>query len=247
MKTIFFFLFTFLLSCSLQAQHIVEISYWKYTNGLNSKQKKQSYYLEKYNENHVLFEKATFIYNDSIYDRTVYIYNDKKQKIAEEDYVRTHKLIVKRNYTYDDNGLLQMMYWRGRNKMGDSLTWRQQYFYDSSGRMVKMMETTDGYTASLITHRYEYENKGDAKMVTESVLSLEKKKVKKKISIYNSKGLLIKVTYKGLGYLLDYNGDVMYEYELDAQGNWIKQKVGERLSAISPWIWVGEYRKKKLL
>lgn len=244
MKTVFFFLLTILLHSLLQAQQIVEFSYWKYTNGLNSKPKKQSYYLEKYDADNLLVEKATHIYNDSMYDRTVYIYNDKKLKIAEEDFVRTNKLLVKRNYEYNSSGLLQMMYWGGRNKKGDSLTRRQQYFYDSAGLLLKMVETTDGYS-DLITHGYGYKNSGNGKTVTESVSSGEKKKVQKKFSTYNSRGLLIKVTYN-FGYMLSYNPDYIYEYEYDAQGNWIKQKVSERLSKISPWIWVGEYRKRKL-
>lgn len=246
MKIIFFFGFTLSLSLSLQAQQMVEISYWKYTNGLYGKQKKQSYYLEKYDADNLMFEKATHIFNDSIFDRTVYTYNDKKQKIAEEDYVRTHKLVSKRNYEYNESGLLQMKYWKGRNKRGDSLTWRQQYFYDSSGRPVKMMATTDDYAGHLITHNYEYENKGEEIMVTESIYTKGKKKVQKKFSTYNGRGLIIKVIYS-FGYMLSYNPDFKYEYEYDVQGNWIKQKVRQRLSDISPWIWVGEYRKKKLL
>jgi hypothetical protein len=246
MKTIFLFGFTLLLSFSLKAQQMIEISYWKYTNGLNGKQKKQSYYLEKYDSADLLIEKTAPVYNDSIYDRTVYTYNDKKQKTAEEDYVRNHQSVSKRNYTYNSSGLLEMMYWKGRNKKGDSLTRRQHYFFDSSGRMVKMMQTIDGYDADLIIHQYEYETNGDGMMVTESILTKGKKKVQKKFSTYNSRGLIIKVTYN-FGYMLSYNPHFMYEYEYDAQGNWIKQKVGQRLSAISPWIWVGEYRKKKWL
>jgi hypothetical protein len=245
MKTVFLFLSTGLLTYSLQAQQTIETSYWKYTIGLNSKLKKQSSYIEKYDKDNLLVEKVTYFYSDSLYDRTVYVYNNKKQKIAEEDYIRTHKLIRKKNYEYNDSSLLQLMYWKGRNKIGDSITWREHYYYNAEGRLIKMVETSDGYYPSE-THLYQYENKDDGKMVTELVSTEGRKRVQKKFTTYNNKGLITKVTHKGAAPMLDYMSDFIYEYEYDGEGNRIKQKVLERISKTSPWLWTGEYRKKKL-
>jgi hypothetical protein len=245
MKKVFLFLLTGLLNYSLQAQQTIEFSYWKYSNGLNSKPRKMSSFLEKYNADNLLIERTAGAYNDSLYDRTVYTYNTKKQKIAEEDYVLTHKPVRKKNYEYNDSGLLQIMHWKGRNKIGDSIIWREQYFYDAEGRLIKMVETSgDHYPAE--THLYEYENKGDKKIMTEAVSTEGRKKIRKKITTYNNKGLIIKLTQKGFNSMLSYPDEVIYEYEYDAEGNWMKRKVLERISKISPWIWTGEYRRKKL-
>ena len=241
LKTIFFFLLTGLLSHSLQAQQTFEFSHWKYSNGLNSKQRKLSSQFEKYDADNLLVERANNFYNDSFYDRTIYVYNNKKQKIAEEDYVRTNKLVMKKNYEYNDIDLLQLMYWKGRNKVGDSLTWREQYFYDAAGQLVKMIESSDGHYSGL-THLYHYENKGGRKIVTESILMEGKKKVKKIITSYNNKGLIIKIAHNGFNYMTD----VIYDYEYDAEGNWVKRKACERQSRISPWIWTGEYLRQKV-
>ena len=241
MKIMLFFLLTGSLNYTLQAQQIFEFSHWKYSNGLNSKQRKLSFQLEKYDADNLLVERASNFYSDSLYDRTVYTYNNKKQKIAEEDYVRTHKLVMKRNYEYNDIGLLQMMHWKGRNKVGDSLTWREQYFYDAAGRLVRMIETSDGHYSGL-THLYQYENKADSKIITESISMEGKKKVQKIITAYNNKELIIKIAYKGFNNMTD----VIYDYEYDDKGNWVKRKACERQSGISPWIWTGEYRRQKL-
>jgi hypothetical protein len=245
MKTAFFFLLTFTLCYSVQAQQTFELSYWKYSNGLNSKQRKQYSLLEKHDADNVLVERIAGSDSNDLYNRTVYIYCNKNKKIAEEGYVLTHNQFVKRNYVYNDSGFLQLMYWKGRNKKGDSIIWREQYFYDTAGRLAKMIETSEDHYPA-ITHRYQYEKKVDGKVVTETVSMEGRKRVSKKFTKYNNNGLVIKITHKGAAPLFDYINDFIYKYEYDREGNWINKKVLERISKISPWIWAGEYRKKKL-
>jgi hypothetical protein len=226
---------------SAEAQHTIEFTHWKYTNGLNSKQKRQGIILEKYDADGLLLERTTPVYEDSLTDKTLCIYNSKKQKIAEEKYIRAHQLVDKSNFSYNDRGFLQLAWEEHRNKQGDRYKWQQEYFYDSSGRLQKMIETADGHYPAQV-HIYQYATKDSDQIVTELLSTEGKKKVKKIITTYNSKGLIIKKMHRGF----DYMTDSVFRYEYDATGDWVIQQVCERKSRISPWIWVGEYRKVKL-
>lgn len=235
------FLLILLALQSAEAQHTIECTHWKYTNGLHSKQKRQGIILEKYDADGLLLERTTPVYEDSLTDKTLYIYNSKKQKIAEEKYVRTHRLVDKRNFSYNDSGLLKLAWEEQRTKQGERYNWQEEYFYDSSGRLVKMIETADGHYPAQV-HVYQYTIKDSNQVVTELLSAEGKKKVKKIITTYNSKGLIIKKLHQGF----DYMTDSIFRYEYDAAGDWTVQQVCERQSRISPWIWVGEYRKVKL-
>lgn len=241
MKTRLPFLLILLAIQSAEAQHTIELTHWKYTNGLHSKQRRQGIILEKYDANGLLLERTTPVYEDSLTDKTVYIYNSKKQKIAEEKYVRTHKLVDKRNFSYNDSGLLQYAWEEYRTKQGDRYKWQEEYFYDSSRRLVKMIETWDGHYPAQV-HVYQYATRDSNQIVTELLTTVGKKKVKKIITTYNSKGLIIKKLHRGF----DYMTDSVFRYEYDATGDWTVQQVCERQSRISPWIWVGEFRRVKL-
>lgn len=241
MKPRLLFLLILLALQSAEAQHTIECTHWKYTNGLHSKQKRQGIILEKYDVDGLLLERTTPVYEDSLTDKTLYIYNSKKQKIAEEKYVRTHRLVDKRNFSYNDSGLLKLAWEEQRTKQGERYNWQEEYFYDSSGRLVKMIETADGHYPAQV-HVYQYTIKDSNQVVTELLSAEGKKKVKKIITTYNSKGLIIKKLHRGF----DYMTDSIFRYEYDAAGDWTVQQVCERQSRISPWIWVGEYRKVKL-
>jgi hypothetical protein len=118
MKPRLLFLLILLALQSAEAQHTIECTHWKYTNGLHSKQKRQGIILEKYDADGLLLERTTPVYEDSLTDKTLYIYNSKKQKIAEEKYVRTHRLVDKRNFSYNDSGLLKLAWEEQRTKQG---------------------------------------------------------------------------------------------------------------------------------
>ena len=241
MKKVLPALFILLVAETTRAQHTFQLTYWKYSNGLHSKQRIQSTILEIYDADGRLLERTTPVYDDSLTDKTVYIYNSKKQKIAEEKYVRTHKLVDKRNFSYNDSGLLQYAWEEYRTKQGDRYKWQEEYFYDSSRRLVKMIETWDGHYPAQV-HVYQYATRDSNQIVTELLTTVGKKKVKKIIATYNSKGLIIKKLHRGF----DYMTDSVFRYEYDATGDWTVQQVCERQSRISPWIWVGEFRKRRI-
>lgn len=241
MKKVLPALFILLVAETTRAQHTFQLTYWKYSNGLHSKQRIQSTILEIYDADGRLLERTTPVYEDSLTDKTVYIYNSKKQKIAEEKYVRIHQLVNKRDFSYNDSGLLQYAWEEYRTKQGDRYKWQEEYFYDSSRRLVKLIETWDGHYPAQI-HVYQYATKDSTQIVTELLTTVGKKKVKKIITTYNSKGLIIKKLHRGF----DYVTDSVFRYEYDAAGDWTVQQVCERKSRISPWIWVGEFRRKKM-
>ncbi len=224
----------------VQAQYTIELTHWKYSNGLHSKQKRQEIVLEKYDTNGLLLERTSPAYGDSLRDRTLYIYNNKKQKIAEEKYVRTHQLVDKKNFSYNDSGFVQYAWEEHRTKEGQRYKWQEEYFYDAGGRVIKMIETSEGHFPAQV-HLYRYAGKDSNQVVTELLSTEGKKKVKKIISTYNSKGLIIKKLHLGF----DYMTDSVFRYEYDADGDWAVQQVCERKSRISPWIWTGEYRKTR--
>ena len=234
------FLLILLAIQSAEAQHTFQLTYWKYSNGLHSKQRIQSTILEIYDADGRLLERTTPVYDDSLTDKTVYIYNSRQQKIAEEKYVRTHQLVNKRNFSYNDSGLLQYAWEEYRTKQGERYKWQEEYFYDSGGRLVKMIETTDGHYPAQV-HVYQYATKDSNQVITELLSTEGKKKVKKIITTYNSRGLIIKKLHRGF----DYMTDSIFRYEYDAAGDWTIQQVCERQSRISPWTWVGEFRRKK--
>jgi len=224
-----------LLSIASYGQQTVESTYWRYINGMEERQVKAGVEQEVYDANGLLIEKS----HNNGYNKTVYSYNEKKQKVGEEDFEGIDKPVIKRSYTYNENGQVATMSFPSRNKEGDNFTTTTTYSYDASGRLIKTSTTAEGFREGIIVI-YTYENKGDKKIVTQRTSTASGKKLKylNRTTTYNNKDLVVDEIVGSSAY--------HYEYIYDAQGEWVTKKVCLKQDrALSPWRWQGEYRRVK--
>jgi hypothetical protein len=230
--------FIFLICCgsATKAQSEVEIWYWVYTydyaTSRNSKAVKHSRSIEIYNDKGQLIEIRSK-FNKDLYDKTVLEYNDAGQKIKETDYWSFNPTIsITRNYTYNEQGLLETMVYQSHDKREYTET-KELYFYEGTD-LVKKVQTISPYNSSQ-SWSYTYETIDGKKRVTEIHTLPGGRTKKKRVAEYNEKGLLILELGVG-GYRIE------YEYTYDANGNWITQKKCIREGVFGPWR-CGEFRK----
>lgn len=238
MKTALLIFLTF-CGTTAKAQLEVEIWYWvytyDYTTSRNSKEVKYSRTRELYNDKGQLIE-IRRNFNKDLYDKTVLEYNNAAQKIKETDYwAATLRLPVSRNYSYNEQGLLETMVFRGHDKKEYTET-KELYIYEGAS-LVKKMQTISPYNSSQ-TWTYTYETVNGKKRVTESHTLPGGRKKKKRVDEYNEKGLLILELGVG-GHRTEYN------YTYDTNGNWVKKKMCVREGFFGPWR-CGEFRKNFL-
>ena len=235
----FFLMFSFSF---IHAQYNHIVSLWSNRGGAIMKQRTPTYYIELYNSDSLLVERRTHIVSNGSYDRLVFEYNQKKQKISETEYVFLNQLVVKRNFEYDEAGKLYSMTFLTRNKPGDKIQVKENYYYNDSGQLIKKIRSEKALDSfarfccgdSDIT-TYEYKKISNGLIVTERLYYGGRKKAHRKITTYNEKGFVIREWSR--------DRENRFDYEYDDRGEWIKQKICWRLSKISPWICEEELRK----
>jgi len=228
---ILFLLFT---NSTVKAQKIYEITFWDYNRPATKNKIKSVTSVEIYDADGLLVELRTGPLSSSSCNRTVFVYNANKQKISDSEYYFGNNLRVARNYEYDENGKLKAITYKSRNKKGERFTVTESFFYNENGLLTLKTKTGD-CCVSPEKWGYTYEEKGDTKKITESWYWENKKNPKKKVTVYNSKGLLINETVDGRF--------TRYEYQYGDDGEWMVKKVCARDLKITPWICKGEYKR----
>ncbi len=239
MRTVLIIFLTLCSFTSVKAQYEVEIWQWAYdydyATSRYTKEVRQYRTSEHYNNKGQLIETHRN-FNKGLYDKTVMEYNEAGQKIRETDYRRGNPgLMVTRDYTYNEQGLLETMVFRGQDKKEYTET-KELYTYESAN-VVKKVQTISPYNSSQ-TWTYTYETVNGKKRVTESHTLSGGRKKKKRVDEYNEKGLLI--LELGVGGLR-----TEYEYTYDSNGNWVTKKMCIREGVFGPWR-CGEFRKSIL-
>ena len=222
MKEFVIGLFLFFQTTAILAQSVWEISYWEPKNTVSNKLVKSGFYLEKYNEAGLLVEKEECLYGNTMTHKTTYEYNDKKQLVTETKYSPQDVKENKKEYVYDENGLLKKMMTIGRTKELTNLNITEDHFYDEQNNLVKKIRTSDG-TGLMGSWIYEYKFDNGNKTVIEKDASHDKKQTRK-VLIFNEKGLLIESRES---YYRHY-----YEYTYDSNGEWETRKIYLRQSML---------------
>jgi hypothetical protein len=237
MRTLLLLALFFLQTAVLMAQKEIEYRQGRYERGIWGKVPKKYYSLEIYNADNLLIEKRSSGTNDSNYSRTVYEYNTNGQKISETDFLFGHQ-IVKRTYTYDENGWLKTMAFPHRNKEGEWGESKEEYSYDLVGTLTMRTRTSTIFKQKE-AWTYTYETVDGIKKVTELYSGYNSKKKTKKITLYNTQGLIAVVT--------ENNVRTEYEYLLfNEAGEWTKRKVCIKEGTLGVWKCYGEYRSVRL-
>ncbi len=250
MPRLFFAITLFLTITAVTAQEIYEVAYWDYGNRrIIKRTTKGASTLEMYNAEKLLTETRKENNPDTGYthERTVYTYNNRKQKTLETEYSFLNKIIRQKHFEYDETGRLVTMWYNYRNKVFDSLENRERYFYDASGKLVKqvrtygiMYKTKDSMPIRPTTETsvFAYEEKDGLKTVTERMNSSNSKKTEKTVRVYNEHGHLVSIT--------ENKKKLRNTYEYDAAGEWTVRRTCTQDGILSPWICDGEYRRTRI-
>lgn len=241
MKTVLRILFTLCSSMPVKAQHQVEIWTWVYSydyaTSRYTKETRQYRTTEHYNNKGQLIETRRN-FNKDLYDNTIFEYNDAGQKIREIDYrasLSGPRQFIIRDYIYNEQGLVESMVFRSRNKK-DSTQTRELYTYEGTN-MVKKIQKISPYNITE-TWTYTYKIVNGNKRVTEIYTLPGGREKKKRTKDYNEKGLLMLELGVG-GYRTE------YDYAYDMNGDWIKKKISIREGFFGPWTY-SELRKNLL-
>jgi hypothetical protein len=228
-------LITSFLTDFVQAQKTYEVTWLNYGNGVIIKQRKTIVYWQIYNADNLLTEQR-YPPHDGIEKRIIYRYNDKKNLVAEEEYPHDPWKPVKK-YNYDPSGSVTDIHWIQRDKKEDSIDHYESYQYDTEGRLIykEQKRSVRGRAYGTMAWKYSYELIDGNMKVTETWFVNGKKKNKKKYTLYNEKGLIVR-TRDGSDY-------TKYTYEYNEKGEWIVKQLCVKDSSIGMWRCEGEFRR----
>lgn len=203
------------------------------------------YGLYIYNQDSLLIERRkTTDGNTPIYGGTRYEYNSKKQKVTETEFYNTDKIIIKKNFEYDDSCKLKFVTYIRRDKAYDSIEVKETYNYNDAGLLKEKVRVsviiykgkTYPFGSELTTYNYEY--KPGLTTVTEHTF-YGKGSTQRKTTVFNDRGLVISES--------DREGKREFSYEYNNDGFWVKKKCcnrpkagiwdcpGELIRTIIPW------------
>ena len=234
------YLLCFLLGNTLpaSAQMQTEVSTWVPKNNVATKLVKSSHTITVTDKDNLPVEIQEYS-GMELSHRTVYAYNEKKQKISETDYRRGNQTGPSRNYSYDAGGRLQAMSFSYISKAGFPVAVKEVYDYDDKNNLIgKTRSASRGPGPD--TWQYEYcEGENGGSVVTEYKVGKHKKRLKAK-STYNAQNLLVREFLKNP----DGTGNVVrtFEYTPGTNGEWTTKKVYEQRSVYATRL-VAEYRK----
>jgi hypothetical protein len=219
----------------VQAQKTYEVTWLDYGNGMLPKQRKTIVYWQIYNADNLLTEQR-YPPQTGVEKRIIYRYNDKKYLVAEEEVPQENWKPVKK-YNYDPSGSLKDVSWTQRNKKWDSVDYYESYQYDAEGRLVykEQKRSILGHANGTTGWKYSYELIDGNMKMTETWFVNGKKKNKKKYTLYNDKGLIVRTR--------DGSDHTKYIYEYDEKGDWIVKQFCVKDSGIGMWRCEGEFRR----
>ncbi|MCG3166121.1 MAG: hypothetical protein POELPBGB_01897 [Bacteroidia bacterium] len=156
--------------------------------------------------------------------KTVYLYDSAGNNVAEIKYKADGSLGDRIGYRYDNNGNKIAS---GRSKPNDELAFSTTYKYDKNGYLI---ETANDFKQAdgLVIFTYKYDDKG--RRIETNELPQDRVEPFRQLEKYDEHDNVIEFTSNWLASMPDH---IIYKYEYDAQGNWLKKSTANYNEAIS--------------